>query len=158
MTFHIENLLSCRRVWKIDSWNIYINKISQDLCSIVTVNKHIIKTKKVTTVLEKISFLAMGYWIQCCTSFNPFNLMPHFVLASSFSLFTIFQHSIAVFAFFGLSTTGSSLTFIVLFLLFCYFNILFLFMALCLFIAKGVYYANKLIKYWNCCNLKKISL
>jgi len=72
--------------------------------------------------------------------------MLHFVLPSSFSLFTIFQLSIAVFAFFGLSTIGSSLTFIVLFLLFCYFNILILFMALCLLIANSVYYA-KLIKY-----------
>jgi len=34
MTFQIENLLSCRRVWKVDAWNIHKNKISQDLCSI----------------------------------------------------------------------------------------------------------------------------
>ena len=46
MTFQIENLLSCRRVWKVDSWNIHIIKISQDLCSIVTVNKHIIIDQK----------------------------------------------------------------------------------------------------------------
>jgi len=25
-------------------------------------------------------------------------------------------------------------------------------MALCLFIANSVYYADNLIKYWNCCN------
>jgi len=48
-----------------------------------------------------------------------------FVLRSSFSLFTIFQLSCTVFAFFGLSTIGSSLTFSVLFLLFGYSNILF---------------------------------
>jgi len=72
------------------------------------------------------------------------NLILDFVLPSSFSLFTISQLSSTVFAFFGLSTIGSSLTFSVLFLLFCYFNILFLFMALCLFIANSVCYANKL--------------
>jgi len=33
LIFQIENPLSCRRVWKIDLWNIYKNKISQDLCS-----------------------------------------------------------------------------------------------------------------------------
>jgi len=80
--------------------------------------------------------------------------MLHFVLPSSFSLFTIFQISSTVFPFFSFSTVGSSLTFNVLFLLFCYFNILFLFMALCLFIANSVYYANKLIKYWNWRNFK----
>jgi len=52
------------------------------------------------------------------------------------------------FCFFGVSTVDSSLTFsFVLFLLFCNFNILFLFTALCLFIANSVYYADKLIKY-----------
>jgi len=70
-----------------------------------------------------------------------------FVLPSSFSLFTIFQLSSTVFTFSGLNTVGSSLTFSVVFLLFCYFNILFLFMPLCLFIANCVYYANKLITY-----------
>jgi len=35
LTFHIENPLSCRRVWKVDLWNIYKNKILQDLCSTV---------------------------------------------------------------------------------------------------------------------------
>jgi len=40
-------------------------------------------------------------------------------------LFTIFQLSSTVFAFFALSTIGGSLSFSVLFLLFCYFNILF---------------------------------
>jgi len=73
--------------------------------------------------------------------------MLHFVLPSSFSLFTIFQLSSTVFAFYGLSTVSSSLTFSVLFLLFCYFDILFLFMVLCLFIANSVHYADKLIKY-----------
>ena len=34
LTFQIENL-SCRRVWKVDSWNIYIIKILQDLCTTV---------------------------------------------------------------------------------------------------------------------------
>jgi len=33
LTFQIENPLSCRRVWKVDLWNIY--KILQDLCSTV---------------------------------------------------------------------------------------------------------------------------
>jgi len=27
LTFQIENPLSCRRVWKVDLWNIYKNKI-----------------------------------------------------------------------------------------------------------------------------------
>jgi len=49
--------------------------------------------------------------------------------------------------FFVISTVSSSLSFSVLFVLFCYFNILFLFMALCLFNANSAYYANKLIKY-----------
>jgi len=46
LTFQIENTLSCRRVWKVDLWNIYKNKISQDLCSAVTVNKHTIMDQK----------------------------------------------------------------------------------------------------------------
>jgi len=29
LTFQIENPLSCRRVWKVDLWNIYQNKISR---------------------------------------------------------------------------------------------------------------------------------
>jgi len=33
LTFQIENTLSCRRVWKVDLWNINKNKISQDLYS-----------------------------------------------------------------------------------------------------------------------------
>jgi len=44
----------------------------------------------------------------------------------------------------GLNTIGSSLTFSVLFLLLCHFNIRFLFMALCLFTVNSVSYANKL--------------
>ena len=56
---------------------------------VVTVNKHYIlsKTKKVTTVLEIFSFLAMVNQIQCCTNFNLLNLMLHFALPS-FSLFS----------------------------------------------------------------------
>jgi len=69
--------------------------------------------------------------------------MLHFVLPS-FSLFSIFQLSRTVFAFSGSNTVRSSLTFSVLFLLVCYFNILFLIMALYLFIVNSVYYANKL--------------
>jgi len=69
--------------------------------------------------------------------------MLYFVLPS-FSLFSIFQLSSTVFAFSGLNTVGSSLTFNVLFLSLCYFNILFLYMALCLFIVNSVYYANNL--------------
>jgi len=68
--------------------------------------------------------------------------MLHFVLPS-FSLFSIFQLSSTVFAFSGLNIVGSSLPFSVMFLLLRYFNIIFLFMALCLF-ANSVYYANKL--------------
>ena len=61
-----------------------------------------------------------------------------FVLPS-FSLFSIFQLSSTVFAFSGLNTVGSFLTFSVLFLLLCYFNIL-LFMALsCVYSFKKVY-------------------
>jgi len=72
LTFQIENPLSCRRAWKVDLWNIYKNTISQDSCSTVTVNKHTIIDEKITAVLEKISFLAMGDWIQCCINFNLF--------------------------------------------------------------------------------------
>jgi len=79
LTFKIENLLSCRRVCKVDLWNIHKNKISQDLCTVVTVNKHTIKDKKVIAVLEIFSFLAMVNWIQCCTNFNLLTLMLHFV-------------------------------------------------------------------------------
>jgi len=50
--------------------------------------------------------------------------MLYFALPS-FSLFSIFQLSSTVFALSGLNTEGSSLTFNVLFLLLCYFNILF---------------------------------
>jgi len=46
LTFQIENPLSCRRVRKVDLWNIYKNKILQDLCSTVTVNKYTIKDQK----------------------------------------------------------------------------------------------------------------
>jgi len=35
LTFQIKNPLSHRRVWKVDLWNIYKNKILQDLCSTV---------------------------------------------------------------------------------------------------------------------------
>jgi len=66
------------------------------------------------------------------------------MLHSVLSLFSIFQLSSTVFAFSGLNTVGSSLTFSVPFLLLCYFNILFLFITLCLFIVNSVYYANKL--------------
>ena len=125
-------------------WNIYKNKILQDLCSTVTVNKHTIKDQKSYCCFGNIFNLAVVNWIQCCTNFNLLNLMLHFVLPSSFSLFTIFKLSSTVFAFSGLNTVASSLTFSVLFLLLCYFNILFLFMALCLFIVNSVCYANKL--------------
>ena len=68
--------------------------------------------------------------------------MLHFVLPS-FSFFSMFQLSSTVFAFLGLNTVGSSLTFSVLFLLLCYFNILF-YSWQCLLIVNSVYYANKL--------------
>jgi len=35
LTSQIENPQSCRRVWKVDLWHKYKNKISQDLCSTV---------------------------------------------------------------------------------------------------------------------------
>ena len=70
--------------------------------------------------------------------------MLHFVLPSSFSLLSIFQLSSTAVAFSDLNTVGSSLTFRALFLLICYFDIIFLFMALCSFIVNSVYYANKL--------------
>jgi len=46
LTFQTENPLSCRRVWKVDLWNLYKNKIFQDLCSTATVNKHTVKDQK----------------------------------------------------------------------------------------------------------------
>ena len=99
LTFQIETPLSWRRVWKVDLWNIYKNKISQDLRSIVTVKKHSIKEQKSYCCLEMFSFLAIVNWIQCCTNFNLLNLMLHFVLlpfhcSASFN----FQ---ALFLFFG---------------------------------------------------------
>jgi len=56
LTFQIENLLRCRRVWKVDSWNIYLIKISHGLCSILTVNKHIIIDQKTYCCFGKFSF------------------------------------------------------------------------------------------------------
>jgi len=35
LTSQIENPQSCRRVWKVDLWNIYKNKNLHDLCSTV---------------------------------------------------------------------------------------------------------------------------
>jgi len=60
LTFQIENLLSCRRVWKLDLWNIYIIKISQDLCSTVTVNKCIIVHQKSDYCFGKIFIFGNG--------------------------------------------------------------------------------------------------
>ena len=60
LTFQIANLLSCRRVWKVDSWHIYIIKISQDLCSIGTINKHIIKDQKSYCCFGKIFIFGNG--------------------------------------------------------------------------------------------------
>ena len=68
--------------------------------------------------------------------------MLHFALP--FHCSASFNFQALFFAFWGLNTAGSSLAFSVLFCLLCYFNILFLFMALCLFIVNSVYYANKL--------------
>ena len=59
LNFQIENLLSFRRVWKVDSWNIYKNKISQDLCSIATVNKHIIIDHK-HIIIDQKSYCCFG--------------------------------------------------------------------------------------------------
>jgi len=56
LTFQIESLLSCRRVWKVDSWNIFIVEIWQDLCSIVTVNKHIIIDQKLLLFWKNFHF------------------------------------------------------------------------------------------------------
>ena len=63
------------------------------------------------------SFQTSGDW--------SVNLILHFVFFLSFHCVTIFKLLSTVFAFFGSSTIGSSLTFSALFLLFCYFNILF---------------------------------
>jgi len=114
----------------------YKNKILQDLCSTVTVIKD---QKELTAVLEIFSILAMVHSIQCCTNFN----LLAWCSILYFSLFSIFQLSSTVFAFSGLNTAGNSLTFSVLFLLLCYFNNLFLFMALHFFILNSVYFANK---------------
>jgi len=141
LTFQIENPLSCRRVWKVDLWNIYKNKILQDLCSTVTVNKHTIKDQKSYCCFGNIFISGNGKLNTVLYYFNLLNLMLHFVLAFHCSAF---QLSSTVFAFSGLNTVGSSLTFNVIFLLLCYFKILFLFMALCLFIVNSVYCANKL--------------
>jgi len=47
LTFQIENPLRGRRVWKVDLWNIsYKNKIPQNVCSTVTVDKHTITDQK----------------------------------------------------------------------------------------------------------------
>jgi len=46
LTFQIANPLNCRRVWKVDLWNIHKNKILQDLCTAVTVNEHTIQDQR----------------------------------------------------------------------------------------------------------------
>ena len=56
LTFQIGNPLSCKKVWKVDLWNIYKNKLSQDLCSTVTVNKHSIINHKSYCCFWKIYF------------------------------------------------------------------------------------------------------
>jgi len=140
LTFQIENPLSCRRVWKVDLWNIYKNKILQDLCSTVTVNKHTIKQQKRTAVLEIFSFLAMVDWTQCCTILTSLTWCSILYFLFIVQHLSTFKHCFCFFRF----KHRSSLTFSVLFLLLCYFNIIFLFMALCLFIVNSVYYANKL--------------
>jgi len=60
LTFQVENLLSCRRVWKVDSWSIYIIKSSQDSCSIVTVSKHIVIDQKSYCCFGKIIIFDNG--------------------------------------------------------------------------------------------------
>ena len=81
LTFQIENPLSCRRVWKAVLWNTFCkNKISQDLCSPVTVNKHAIIDQNSYCRFGKIFILAMVNWIQYCTNFNLLNLICSFVL------------------------------------------------------------------------------
>ena len=63
LTFQIENPLSCRRVWKVDLWNIYKNKVLQDLCGTVTVNKHTIKDQKSYCCFGNIFIFGNGYSI-----------------------------------------------------------------------------------------------
>jgi len=46
LTFQIENPLSCRRVWKVDLWNIYKKKFLRDLYGTVTIKKHTVKDQK----------------------------------------------------------------------------------------------------------------
>ena len=129
--------------------------IQKQICSTVTVNKHtIIDLKKLFFGKHFHFWQWLIEYIQCCTSFDLLNLILHFVFPSSFSLFILYflftVHHLSTFkhcfCFFCLSTVSSFVSFSVLFLLFCYFNILFLNMALCLFIANSVYYASKLIK------------
>jgi len=122
LTFQILNPLSCRRVWKVDLWNIYKNKISQDLCSTVTVNEHTIKDQKSCCCFGNIFILAMVNWIHVVlilTSLTRCSILYFLFIVQHLSTF---KHC---FCFFGFKHVGSSLTFSVLFLLLCYFNILF---------------------------------
>jgi len=107
--------LICEIYTKTNFYKIYV--VQQLLTNILS------KTKKVTAVLEIFSFLAMVNWIQCCTILTSLTwcsilyFLP-FHCSASFN----FKHC---FCFSGLNTVGSSFTFSVLFLLLCYFNILF---------------------------------
>ena len=112
---------------------------------------------KNTAVLENFLFLLMVKWIQYCNILILTSLTWCSVLY--FFLFIVhhlstFKH--CFFSFFVVSTVSSSLSFSVLLSLFCYFNILFLFMALCLFIAYSAYSDNKLIRFiTNHCKMLK---
>jgi len=137
----------------VKQWLIhFIHNIAQ--------SKTVILQKKVTGVLKKYSFLAMVHWMQYCTNFNLLNLMLHFVLLFRFhcsSSFKTFKHS---FCFFCCKHCKQFSFIQCCSYCFVVFNILFLFMTLCLLLADSVYYANRLIglikdhiKYWNCCDL-----
>ena len=122
LTFQIEIPLSCRRVWKVDLWNIYKNNILQDLRSTVTVNKRTIKDQKCYCCFGNI------YFWQWLIEYSVALLLTSITWCSILYFLFIVHHLSTIkhcFAFSGWNTVDSSLTFSVLFLLLCYFNILF---------------------------------
>ena len=106
--------LICEIYTKTKFYKIYV--VQQLLTNILS------KTKKVTAVLEIFSF-----W-QWLIEYSVVLILTSLTWCSILYFFFIVQHLSTfntVFDFSGLNIVGSSLTFSVLFLLFCYFNILF---------------------------------
>ena len=106
--------LICEIYTKTKFYKIYV--VQQLLTNILS------KTKKVTAVLEIFSF-----W-QWLIEYSVVLILTSLTWCSIFYFLFIVQHLSTfntVFDFSGLNIVGSSLTFSVLFLLFCYFNILF---------------------------------